>query len=496
MDGSKLSYDELKNRCDDLQGQVIRFLKVEQDLVHTRNQLDRDLARFMAIQLYSQRAIQTESLQEFNEITIESVVETFELECSTMFYYDNEKKAVNIEAVCGIDEELVPDCKLDKDWISERKLDKKGKVQIEKDLTDSTTLGKMGLSQVIISPFYDEEGGLQGILIGGISVEKKDYYDEITEELIPSFTVFTQQMSALLQNFQAKRSLDAKVQKRTAEVIRQKKEIEEKNEELNMQKEELQITLENLQLTQNQLIEAEKMSALGGLVAGVAHEINTPVGISITASSNLMEQSKWIADLYKEDKISRVAFKEYLNMANQSAKLILSNMERTAAMVQSFKQVSVDQSTEQKRIFKLKEYTEDIIRSLWPKIKTKKIQIGLDIDEKLELDSYPGAYSQVVTNLVLNSITHGFEGKQKGKIELTAKSVKHELVIQYKDDGIGISGTNLKKIFEPFFTTNKKAGTGLGMHIVYNLVNQKLKGRIECMSEQGKGVMFEIKIPV
>jgi len=387
-------------------------------------------------------------------------------------------------------------CQLDTDWLTAKEFDKKSEVLIEKDIAETSQVGKMGLSQVIISPFYDEDGDLNGILIGGISVEKSDYYDEITQELIPSFTVFTQQMSALLHNFQAKRMLDAKVQKRTAEVTRQKKEIEEKNEELHMQKEELQITLENLQRTQNQLIESEKMSALGGLVAGVAHEINTPVGISITASSNLLEQSKSIAELYKENKISRTAFKEYLNMANQSAKLILSNMERTAEMVQSFKQVSVDQSTEQKRKFKLKEYTGDIIRSLYPKIKNKKIQMGLDIDETLELDSYPGAYSQILTNLVLNSITHGFESLETGGIEISANKIKDGLMICYKDDGKGISEENRKKIFEPFFTTNKKAGTGLGMHIVYNLVTQKLHGKIECRSKPGDGVLFEIRIPV
>ncbi len=454
MSDDSVSYDELKSRCGDLQGQVIRFLKVEQDLVHTRNQLDRDLARLMAIQSYSQKAIQAETPEEFNEITIESVAATFELECSAILYFDKEKAALTVEAVCGLDEDLVKGCQLDLKWITDKNFKNKNEILIEKNIPGKTPMGKMGLSQVIISPFFEEDGELNGILIGGISVEKNAYYDEITEELIPSFTVFTQQMSVLLQNFQVKRMLDAKVQKRMAEVNRQKKEIEDKNEELNMQKEELQITLENLQLTQNQLIESEKMSALGGLVAGVAHEINTPVGISITASSNLLEQSKRIADLYKENKISRTAFKEYLNMANQSASLILSNMERTATMVQSFKQVSVDQSTEQKRKFKLKEYTEDIIRSLYPKIKNKKIQIGLDIDETLELDSYPGACSQVITNLFLNSITHGFEGKQKGEIELTAKSGKDELLIQYKDDGICIPKPNLNKIFEPFFTTN------------------------------------------
>jgi signal transduction histidine kinase len=255
--------------------------------------------------------------------------------------------------------------------------------------------------------------------------------------------------------------------------------------------------LENLKQAQSQLIQSEKLAALGGLVAGVAHEINTPVGISVTAASSLAEETQQMADKYKANKISRAEFKDYLNTANQSAKLILSNMERAASMVQSFKQVSVDQSTEQKRKFKLKEYSEDVIRSLYPKIKGKKIDILIDIDEKLELDSYPGAYSQVLTNLILNSVVHGFEGREEGNIQLSATIAGKELVIiDYQDDGKGISKEIAPKIFDPFFTTDKKAGTGLGLHIVYNLVTQKLNGSITLNSIEAECVQFVMKVPL
>jgi signal transduction histidine kinase len=273
-------------------------------------------------------------------------------------------------------------------------------------------------------------------------------------------------------------------------------QIQEANEELLQQKEEIQTTLEHLKQTQEQLIVSEKMAALGGLVAGVAHEINTPVGITITAASNLKEETEKMAKLYKENKISRAEFMEYMNASNQTVSLILSNMERTATMIQSFKQVSVDQSTEQKRTFKLKSYTEDVIRSLYPKLKKRKIHINLDIDEKLEIDSYPGAYSQIITNLVLNSITHGFDEKHRGKIDLKVMNENGELIMEYKDNGKGIPKENQKRIYDPFFTTNKKIGTGLGMHIVYNLVTQKLRGRIECISGPGEGVVFKMQIPV
>ena len=272
--------------------------------------------------------------------------------------------------------------------------------------------------------------------------------------------------------------------------------IEEQKDELLQQKEELQITLDRLQETQTQLIQSEKLAALGGLVAGVAHEINTPVGISVTAASNLAEETRKMAEQYKANKISRTEFKEYLNAANQSANLILSNMERTATMVQSFKQVSVDQSTEHQRVFNLKEYSADVIRSLYPQLKSKKVRIKLDIDDQLELHSYPGAFSQILTNLVLNSLVHGFDMKDKGNINISARQADEELILEYRDDGRGISKQNLDKIYDPFFTTNKKAGTGLGLHIVYNIVNQKLNGSITCSSEKEKGVSFRMKIPV
>ncbi len=300
-----------------------------------------------------------------------------------------------------------------------------------------------------------------------------------------------------------KEILEKKVKERTRTIEEQKGEImdantvlEEQKEELEQQKEELQITLDRLKETQAQLIQSEKLAALGGLVAGVAHEINTPVGISVTAASSLAEETQQLAEKYKENKISRSEFKDYLNTANQSAKLILANMERTASMVQSFKQVSVDQSTEQKRVFKLKEYSEDVIRSMYPRLKGKKVKINLEIDDQLELNSYPGAFSQILTNLVLNSVVHGFEKMDHGNINLTAHLEKKELQMEYHDNGKGIPEQNLDKVFDPFFTTNKKAGTGLGLHIVYNIVNQKLNGSITCSSEKEKGVSFRLKIPV
>ncbi|KPL14156.1 MAG: hypothetical protein AMS26_11725 [Bacteroides sp. SM23_62] len=295
---------------------------------------------------------------------------------------------------------------------------------------------------------------------------------------------------------QDKINLENTVRERTKTIEQQKEEILTANDILEQQKEELQITLDNLKETQSQLVQSEKMAALGGLVAGVAHEINTPVGISVTAASSLAEETRLMADKYKTNKISRAEFKEYLNTANQSARLILANMEKAATMVQSFKQVSVDQSTEQKRKFKLREYTEDVIRSLYPKLKDKKIEIEINVRDDLELDSYPGIFSQVITNLVLNSLNHGFDQKEDGKIGIKATRDNGHLNLEFSDNGKGIPEDQLNKIFEPFFTTDKKLGTGLGLHIVYNLVTQKLNGTIVCHSEVDRGTSFKMAIPL
>jgi len=246
MSTNKPTYDELQARCDDLQGQVIRFLKVEQDLINTRNSLDLDLARFKAIQSYSQKVIQAEILKEFAEITVELVVETFEVECS-IFFLKDKTNGLKVEAFSGIDDEVKTNCILDVDWIASRGFDRGSKALIEKVQPGSVPIGTLGLSQVILSPYYDDNGNLHGMLMGGISVSKKDYYDEIKEEMIPSFMVFTQQMSSLLRNFEAKQYLDLKVQQRTAQVVKQKQEIEEINKELRQQQEELKTTNEVLE---------------------------------------------------------------------------------------------------------------------------------------------------------------------------------------------------------------------------------------------------------
>ncbi len=299
-----------------------------------------------------------------------------------------------------------------------------------------------------------------------------------------------------------KRKVNKKITYQNERILAANEKLEQLNEEIFSQKneiesqrDELAATLENLERTQNHLIESKKMASLGGLVAGVAHEINTPVGIGITAISSLIHESNRMAELYRTNKISRKDFKEYLSSTNETALLIHKNLERTASLVQRFKQVSIDQSSELQREFYLKEYLEDVISSLHTELAEKNINIIINCDETLKLNGYPGAIAQIYTNLISNSIIHGFKDKELGNISITVRETDEQLEIEYKDNGKGIPEAILSKVFDPFVTSDPAKGTGLGLHILYNLVTQKLNGTINCVSTPGEGAVFTIQLP-
>jgi len=270
----------------------------------------------------------------------------------------------------------------------------------------------------------------------------------------------------------------------------------QKNENVQKRKaEELEKTIEELKLMQTQLIESEKMAALGGLVAGVAHEINTPVGNGITGITYLVDITESISKKYKTNDISEDEFEEYLRTSKDLSTMISINLQKTAHLVKSFKQVAVDQSTEEKRKFNLKDYLNEVLFSLSPITQKTNLSIILNCEEGLIINSYPGAFSQVVSNLIINSIRHGYKEKQVGNILINVSKHTNNLQVIYKDDGCGISKDNLEKIFDPFFTTNRKAGgTGLGLNIIQNIIVKNLNGTITCKSKEDYGVEFTIKI--
>ncbi|MEW5723275.1 MAG: HAMP domain-containing sensor histidine kinase [Thermodesulfobacteriota bacterium] len=258
----------------------------------------------------------------------------------------------------------------------------------------------------------------------------------------------------------------------------------------------LQASLATLHTTQNQLVQSEKMAALGGLVAGVAHEINTPLGVAVTASSLLAEKTTNLVEQFTADNLKRSALEKYLQTASDSANMILSNLMRAVDLVRSFKQVAVDQSSEERRRFKLKEYIWDVLSSLRPKLVKTRHLVVVNCPDQLELYSYPGAFSQIITNLVMNSLIHAFENQDSGQITMEVSEQEETIVMRFSDNGQGIAPAHMEKIFDPFFTTKRsKGGSGLGLHIVYNLVTQSLGGRIDCRSVLGQGTTFTIMLP-
>ncbi|WP_432734710.1 cache domain-containing protein [Maridesulfovibrio sp. FT414] len=272
------------------------------------------------------------------------------------------------------------------------------------------------------------------------------------------------------------------------------RDLENKVEERTV---ELRQSIERLEKAQNQLIQSEKMAALGDLVAGVAHEINTPVGISVTSISYLEEKLKEIDRKIAAGDLRKSDFDKFLNVARETTKSSMLNLHRAAELIGNFKQVAADQASGQRRTIYFGKYIEEILLSLRSKYKRTKHKINVNCPEDLQLSTYPGAFMQILSNLIINSLIHGFEGIEAGNIDIGVELTDEYVVLRYTDDGKGMSEANIGKVFEPFFTTKRgDGGTGLGMSIVYNLVTSRLGGTISCSSVEGQGTAFTIYLPL
>jgi signal transduction histidine kinase len=273
--------------------------------------------------------------------------------------------------------------------------------------------------------------------------------------------------------------------------------VAQRTEALNQTNQDLQNTIYELQQAQQQLVHAEKLAALGGLVAGVAHEINTPLGIGVTAASHLEQETVQMGLALEENRLTSESLHRFRQTALESTQLILRNLMRAAKLVKSFKQVAVDQSSEQKRVIDLAVYLQEIMTSLQPSLKRSAHEVEIHCPDGLVLETYPGALYQIIANLVLNSIMHAFDDKPEGTISIIARRVAEHVVIDYRDDGCGMDEEIRKKIFDPFFTTKRgEGGSGLGLHIVWNLATQVLAGSIKCESTPGGGTSFELRFPM
>jgi PAS domain S-box-containing protein len=296
-------------------------------------------------------------------------------------------------------------------------------------------------------------------------------------------------------------TLEKQVESRTQQLLLANQDLSKANNELTAlnndmraMNEELFSQNEKIKKMQHYLIESEKMAALGQLVAGVAHEINTPIGVGITASTHL---SDTVTDLMKkmEKGGSPVEILPYLEDIQDAAMMIEKNLGRASKLIQSFKKLSVDQSNEPKRTFDVGEYLGEILISLSPSLKKSKIRIDVECNEKLTINGYPGSFAQIITNLVMNSLTHAFDADTPGTIRIKLESDEDAILLTYSDDGKGIPPENLPKIYDPFFTTQRgRGGTGLGLSVIYSIITQQFNGSIKCNSKLGAGTTFMIHL--
>ncbi len=331
-----------------------------------------------------------------------------------------------------------------------------------------------------------------------LPLQLQRYPHQQSDELSQVVNAINRMRESLLDDIdkrqQAENALAELNEQLEARVLRRTEKLEQINSELNR-------TLAQLQGTQAQLVEAEKMAALGSLVAGVAHEINTPLGIGLTAATFLRDK---VHEQQRHAPTQKTAEDSaFQALAIESCELIANNLQRAAQLISAFKQVSVDQASEQRRIFDLGDYLQEILLSMAPRLKRSAPQITISCPPGLLLNSYPGALYQILSNLIQNSLIHGFAEQPEGKIWIEATATAEAISLDYCDNGTGIDSAIRTKIFDPFFTTRRNLGcSGLGLHIAYNLASQLLQGRLCCLepdndtgSQASAGAHFRLELP-
>ncbi|WP_137938376.1 HAMP domain-containing sensor histidine kinase [Chitinivorax sp. B] len=290
------------------------------------------------------------------------------------------------------------------------------------------------------------------------------------------------------------------IQRKVKSVIERRRQAEEEaraaEEDARQATRKAEKALAELKEAQESLLQSEKLASLGGLVAGVAHEINTPVGVTLTSASVLKQASEQIRSVMSSGQVKKSEINAYIDTADESARLIMTNADRAAHLIQSFKQIAADQTSEIRRRFDLKQYIEEVITSLHPKIKHTHVTVRIHCDQQIEIDGYPGAFAQVITNLTINALTHAFQAEQEGHIDIRAEESNDWVEVSFEDDGVGIPPEFQAKIFDPFFTTRRgQGGTGLGLNIVYNIITKQFGGTVHTRSEVGKGTCFILRFP-
>lgn len=267
--------------------------------------------------------------------------------------------------------------------------------------------------------------------------------------------------------------------------------------ELDSANERLRTANLSLRNALDQLVRTEKLASLGALVAGIAHELNTPIGNSLTVATTLREKTTAFARALEDGALRKSVLNDFVDTATRAADLVEHNIQRASELVGNFKQVAVDQTSARRRQFDLREVVEEVLWTLTPTLKHLPHHVELAIAQGIMMDSYPGPLGQILTNFVTNSLTHAFNEQNAGLIRIEAEPGHDKVALRYRDNGAGIDPANLGKIFDPFFTTKLgSGGSGLGLHIVYNLVTGILGGHIHVASARGQGTVFELVLPL
>ncbi|WP_286234936.1 ATP-binding protein [Thalassotalea sediminis] len=259
---------------------------------------------------------------------------------------------------------------------------------------------------------------------------------------------------------------------------------------------QLQQSLDDLTLAKDQLVQSEKMASLGQLVAGVAHEVNTPLGICVTSISALKEKVIELNSAVENENLTKSQLTNTLSLLVEYQEIIERSLNKSVELIRGFKSVAVEQHTDPELEINLAQHVHDVVNTVKTLFKRKHYTINLSVDEHLKLVTYPSAWNQILTNFLTNSHVHGFEDRDKGEISIEFVEKNGFLTLLYSDDGKGLSADIRKRIFDPFVTTKRgQGGSGLGMNIVYNLVTAKLGGTIKCLDTE-KGCSFQVKVPI
>lgn len=331
-------------------------------------------------------------------------------------------------------------------------------------------------------------GAIAGVLlpdgsVGSVAIWSSTLTLEGQPAIIWALLDLTEELNAKRELKDLNVSLESRVRERSAA-------LERANADLSA-------ALQTLQHTQHELLASEKMASLGSLVAGIAHELNTPIGNSLLASTALRDRVQDFEAQVAAGALRRSQLTAHLDEVRTASDLIAGSLHKAAELIASFKQIAVDQTSDQRRRFDLLAAVQDTLATYMPRLRRVPCEVALQIPDGLVLDSYPGGLYQILNNLINNTLTHGFEGRGAGRLSIRAALLNADLIgLEFSDDGCGMSDEVQRRVFDPFFTTKMgQGGTGLGMNIVYNLVTGVLGGRISLESAPGAGTTIRLQLP-